>query len=575
MDLQESAFQRAQEWLRLLPLDKEKQEIQEILRDENKLQEHFGGTLQFGTAGMRAIMGIGSARINNYTVAQAALGLARYLGRGRVVLAFDARKNSCNFAQLCAKILKNRNFEVIFFPEPTPTPLVPFALREKFADFGIVITASHNPPQYNGIKVYSSIGAQIIPPIDKEIAQHIAKISLEECVAAYQEKAQDIEDGFSSVREIKERYLKFISEEVLSPDFNELKKRTIARFVYTPLHGSAGPIMVEVLQKCKLESLAIYVTSQMEPNGEFPTIKAPNPEHRENLHEALLQAKRERAELIIANDGDGDRLGVMLRKDNDDYEFLNGNELGVLLAYYLLLRQKDKLTKKELFISSVVSSPLLAKLARHFGIHHRETLTGFKWMGNLAWQLEERENLKLVFAYEEAFGYALCGERDKDGISSALLLIEAFLYCQSRQQSLFSLLEELYRLVGFHTEGSLQLDFLPSEGLKKTTLIMDKLRQNPPIEILGENIAVAYDFEKQKRFANGREEPLTGFSQENLLIWRSHTYWLAIRPSGTEPKIKAYYGVSYPPDLPLALAREKAPKELALLQKQAAKLLSL
>lgn len=563
---------KAETWYSLAFLENEKRELSDILKNEQKILEHFGSNLKFGTAGMRGIMALGSACMNRYTVAQAGLGMANFLKKGKVVLGYDVRKNSKEFAEILVKIFLAKGIEVLFFAEITPTPLIPFAVQKESASVGIVITASHNPPQYNGIKVYSANGAQIIPPIDEEIALAINQVPIEEAFA-FVKDIHGVEKKPNYALNFKSKYFNFIKENVLSNKYSNTTQKVPFSFVYTPLYGAAGKLMQEAIDHFGFGNSAIYVLEQMEANGNFPNLKAPNPELEESYELAKKIALKNNAALILANDGDGDRLGVMVNSKEGKFTFLNGNELGVLLAYYLLLsRQKQNLlTKKELLISSVVSSPLLQKIAKHFGCEYRQTLTGFKWMGNLAYELEKKENLKFLFAYEEAYGYAIGGERDKDGITAALLLLEAAIYCHNLNQTLLDLLDEIYSIWGYHKEGSWQLEY-SSAKQKSVYSVLEGIRQKPPKNLLGEDIHFIKDFYHQKVYYPNKVESLVGFPKEDLIFIQTKSYWLALRPSGTEPKIKAYFGVCLNPSVEKEVAQKEALAAIKELKTQVEKI---
>ncbi len=531
----------AEQWLDARFDEQTRNEVEQILKQPEVLLGNFLRPMEFGTAGLRGVMAPGIFCMNSYTMAAAIMGIARFQKSGRIVIAFDARKNSREFAELAAAILTDRGFSVLLFSEVAPTPVVPFVLLQGGADLGLVVTASHNPPKYNGLKVYMANGAQIISPIDRQISDEISHISILEA-------AQEVKRQFpkklscQSADHFIDSYLNFLEKQVLLGNERDIS------IIYTPLHGAAGKIMMAAFDKAKFNQ-ALAVESQLKPDGNFPTVKAPNPEYPENLTQALLQAQVGKADLVLANDGDGDRIGIMLRQKDGSYVTLDGNQIGCFLAYYILKRRQEqnKLTGKELLISTVVSSPLLQKIARKFSVDYRSTLTGFKWMGNLAAELAQSEGKELVLAYEEAFGVAVGGARDKDGISAALLAAEAAAWCKQQGKNLTDLIQEMHRDCGVHLEGAHEEYYEGATGQSDMAAIINKLRQNPPQVIGDDPVIEIIDYQSQKRTFGNKAVTDEKLPRQNMIFLKTTKSWMAVRPSGTEPKVKAYFGIALDP----------------------------
>ena len=535
-DLLDKAEQNAKLWLQPEFDDQTRKEVQKMLNSQSsELIDNFAVPMEFGTAGLRGIMGVGLSKMNIYTVKGAALGIARYLRTANskpvIALAYDGRKNSKEFAQVAAGVLLHEGITVHFFTEIQPTPLLAFTVRNLKLDFGIMITSSHNPPEYNGLKAYVNYGGQIISPMDTEISKQISNIPNLAAIPMVNW------ENHSSLIKCGEKEVKTYSQWV-----NKLleKKEHFAdlKFVYTPLAGSAGKLAQKVLQDCGFSGMQI-VPEQQNPDSSFAGLKAPNPELPENFELALRLAKKSNADLVIANDGDGDRLGVYLRETSGEFVFLSGNRLGCLLAWVLLVKLKlqNKIHGNELIVSTVVSTPQIRAIGEYFGIRFQETLTGFKWMGAAA---EKSENF--IFAFEEAFGYCVYG-RDKDGISAAAILCAAASEWKE-QGGLTALIEQMEREVGYFEEDAFEKSFPGNEGQQQMNGILSRLRSHIPKELANVKIKEIRDVLQGERVSASGRVIDDSLPKQNLIIYRAEDEsWMAIRPSGTEPKIKAYFGV--------------------------------
>lgn len=502
------------------------------------LLDRFGYDLSFGTAGMRALMDVGTARINSYTIARVSRAVAQVLhdnfaNRGRrisVVIGYDARRHSDKFAKIAAQVYSAAGIEIHRFTRIVPTPVVPFAVRRLNADCGVVITSSHNTAPYNGYKVYAANGAQILSPFDTEVMARMSELPYllptEDTSAA-----QIFELGEAMLRE----YVEWVVKEV---DFAPNRSRKI---VFTPLHGAAGALTSAVFYKSGFTNF-IPVPQQYEPNAGFPTVKAPNPENPDSLHLAMQKAEAEGADLVLATDGDGDRIGIAFRGGDGALTTLTGNQIGTVLLYYLLckLRDRGELRPNLFALCSVVSTPLARTICEKFGIAFYETLTGFKNMGNKADEIIRRDaTARMVLAFEEAFGVTIGDSRDKDGIISNLLA--AHIFCDG---GFTFWLEAMYRECGYAAEDAVEKEFPGAAGIEVMQGLMEKIRKAHPLEFVKSPVVSVRDFQILREFSHGKEIPITHVPKQNLLYFtNANGDWIAIRPSGTEPKIKAYLGV--------------------------------
>ena len=529
-----SYIEAAEKWL-AQDFDTQTQtELQALIdsADEAALDEAFHTTLNFGTAGLRGVLGPGPNRMNQLMVARVSYALGQVLHSSKmnsgIVVGFDGRHNSEVFARLTEAILTAQGHKVYSFQTYAPTPLVAYAVTALKASAGVVVTASHNPPEYNGYKVYWSNGAQIISPIDKEIKEVIDKTTDIGAINRQlnEELLVDIEDFRA----------KYIDDVVALSVSNEEKDLSI---IYTPLHGVGAGILTEVFKRAGFKHLHT-VPAQTEPDPDFSTVKFPNPEEEGALDLAIELAKEKNAELIIANDPDADRLASVIRDDAGSFISLDGNQIGMLLAYYLLSKEAD--LSKCLVINTVVSTMMLADVAKAMGAQSATTLTGFKWIANKALELEKEQGTRFVIGFEEALGstsYNLV--RDKDGISAALLF--ACLASEQKQagSSVYEYLLGMYRRFGLYQTRQRSITLKGHSGLQQISDIMGRIRSFSDQTIGSEQISVRADLEKGE-FKNA--DQYRGMPAANVIIFHlGDSKRVIARPSGTEPKLKIYYEV--------------------------------
>ncbi|MBR1654301.1 MAG: phospho-sugar mutase [Clostridia bacterium] len=531
------------------------QELEKIKDDENEIKERFYKDLEFGTAGLRGVIGAGTNRMNKYTVTKATQGLANYIiKQGKqdkgVAIAFDSRRFSPEFSKWAALCLNANGIKTYRFDTLRPTPVLSFAVRELGCVAGIVVTASHNPPEYNGYKVYWEDGAQIVPPTDGEIISEVNAITDYSTI-----KMMNIEDAISQGlynvvgEEIDRKYIDTLKSLVLNPHVIKENAKDL-KIVYTPLHGTGNIPVQTVLKELGFENLYV-VPEQEQPDGEFPTVSYPNPEDPKAFTLALELAKKVDADIILANDPDADRLGVFVKKPNSDpaeYEMFTGNMSALFIAEYELSQKKEKgiLPENGAMVTTVVSSDLTKAMAKEYNMKLFEVLTGFKWIGEKIKQFEANGDYKYVFGFEESYG-CLVGThaRDKDGIVAVMATCEAAAYYKSKGISAFEQMDNIYKKYGYYKEGQIALTFKGIEGAEKIKSIMDKLRSNPPTELAGLKVLEFRDYQANivKDIATGATKE-TGLPKSNVLYFDlENSSWCCVRPSGTEPKIKFYCGV--------------------------------
>lgn len=523
-----------------------KEELRRIADNEEEIKERFMFDLEFGTAGLRGKIGAGNNRMNIYTVSKATQGLAQYiLDRGEeyakrgVVIAYDVRRMSKEFARITAQVLAANGVQVYLFDDIRPTPVLSYAVRHLKTASGIVITASHNPPEYNGYKVYWEYGSQIMDDIAEPVEENIRKIE-DFGKIKKMEFDEAIQKGLIKIvgKEIDDAYF----EKVLSLSLcNDVDKNI--GVVYTPLHGTGGRFVNYVLSKRGFTNYFI-VPEQLEPNGEFPTVSYPNPEDLKAFDLAIKYAKERNADLILATDPDADRNAVMVRH-NGEYIPLNGNQTGVLLIEYILSQRKAKgiLPKNGIVIKSIVTGDLGKMIAKQYGVETFETLTGFKNICGLENELEDRYSFQ--FGYEESIGYVTGNfVRDKDGVMMSMLISEMAGYYKKQGKTLIDVLEGLYKKFGYYLEDNFSLIYEGIKGMEKIKRIMEVFRKKYPKEIGTLELVEYIDYNERKVYdKNGKEigkvEP--HIAQSNVLKFIfSDGSWYAIRPSGTEPKLKVY-----------------------------------
>ena len=543
-----------EEWLSNPYFDAEtKKELESIKDDEKEIKERFYTELEFGTGGLRGIIGAGINRMNIYTVRKATQGLANYIIRAGkqdkgVAVAFDSRRMSPEFAKETALCLCANGIPVYIFERLRPTPELSFALRELGCVAGVNITASHNPPEYNGYKAYWEDGAQITPPHDVEILKEVKAVTDFNNVKTMSEE-DAVAAGLYHVigKEIDDKYTETLKKLVLRPDCIQAMAKEL-KIVYTPLHGTGNIPVRRVLAELGFEN--VYVVKEQElPDGNFPTVSYPNPEAAEAFALGLKLAREVDADLVLANDPDADRLGVYVKDTKSgEYISLTGNMSGCLLADYEIGQMKELrgLPENGALIETIVSTDMAKAIAKYYGVALYECLTGFKFIGQKMLEFEQKGTGTYLFGFEESYG-CLIGDhaRDKDAIVATMALCEAAAYYKTKNMTLWDAMIELYDRYGYYKDGIVSVTMKGIEGLDKIQSIMTSLRENPPAEVGGYKITAIRDYKKDtiKNLATGEVTP-TGLPASNVLYFEmENNTWICVRPSGTEPKIKLYYGV--------------------------------
>ncbi len=510
-----------------------------------ELAERFSGPLEFGTAGLRGVLGAGESRMNRAVILRATAGLARYVlesipdARTRgVVVGYDARRMSRELAEDTACVFAAAGVPAYLSPDRCPTPIAAFAVRHLGAAAGVMVTASHNPPQYNGYKVYWENGAQIIPPHDSGIAGAIDHAPPADLVPRL---AMDKARAAALVRDFPEALERDYLDAIRSLSVRSDGDRTIS-IVYTPLHGVGDRLVRKALARAGFTRV-VSVPEQAEPDGAFPTVNFPNPEEKGAMDLAFALARREGADLVIANDPDVDRLSVAVRDARGEYVQLTGNQVGALLGHYLLTEARGGADR--LVITTVVSSPMLGAIARALGVRYEETLTGFKWIANRAMELERTGGARFVFGFEEALGYTVgTVVRDKDGISAALLLAELAAVRRAEGKTLLDELEALARRFGLFASGQRSFTLPGQSGMEIIEGVMQQLRRSPPAAIGGAAVIARADVEAGTRVTRDGSVERLPFPCSNVLVYELEGgHRIIARPSGTEPKIKFYFDV--------------------------------
>lgn len=543
MQLDNQVLKQIDEWSKA-PYDEETQkEIQALKKAESwkELNDRFYRELEFGTGGMRGVMGAGINRMNKYTVGKATQGLAVYLkslglNKQGVVIAYDSRNNSPFFAETAASVLAGNGIQVYLAQKAYPTPFLSFAVRQLGAGAGIVITASHNPSEYNGYKVFFSDGGQVLSPHDKNIIKEVQGI-------------QNVSEiNFASDDE-KKQYITTLPEK-LEADYLDavedcLDKKSIAenskdlKVVYTSLHGT-GRDLTRALLKDRLNINLEMVKEQESLDGNFPTVDSPNPEEPKALAMAIEQAKKIEADLVFGTDPDADRLGAVIR-DKNEYVLMNGNQIGTVLMDYLLSNRSWG--EKAYLTSTIVSSDIIYPIAKKYGMETEITLTGFKYIGEV---ITRRKGEPFIFGYEESFGF-LIGDyiRDKDGISAAALVCEVAGYLKSKGKTMMDALKDIYCEYGAYLESLKSFTLKGQEGAEKISEVMEFFRSQTSEELFGMKVNKLMDLKTRKKFEAGKWDPYEAFPESNVLVfYLAPHYKVAVRPSGTEPKIKFYFALN-------------------------------
>lgn len=533
--------------------DATKEELKNIAEEENEIKERFYMDLEFGTAGLRGIIGAGTNRMNIYVVRRATQGLANYIAKvGKqsqgVAIAYDSRHMSPEFAQEAALCLAANGIKAYIFESLRPTPELSFAVRHLGCVAGINITASHNPPEYNGYKVYWEDGAQITPPHDTGIMGEVKAISDWNTVKTM-DKAQAEKAGLYEVigQKIDDAYMEELKKQVIHQDAIEAEGKNL-KIVYTPLHGTGNIPARRILKELGFEN--VYVVKEQElPDGAFPTVSYPNPEAAEAFELGLKLAKEVDADLVLATDPDADRLGVRVKDKNGEYHDLTGNMSGCLLANYEIGQRRavnGSLPEDGALIKTIVTSNLADAIAKGYGVDLIEVLTGFKFIGQQILGFENSGKGTYLFGFEESYG-CLIGTyaRDKDAIVATMALCEAAAYYKTQGKTLWDAMIEMYDQYGYYKDDIKSITLKGIEGLQKIQEIMDTLRKNPPAEFAGHKVVSARDYKKDTitDLATGEVKP-TGLPNSNVLYYDlTDDAWVCVRPSGTEPKVKFYYGV--------------------------------
>ena len=544
-----------QEWLDNPYFDEAtKEELRSIRNDENEIKERFYTELEFGTAGLRGVIGAGTNRMNIYTVRKATQGLANYIIRSGnqargVCIAYDSRRMSPEFADVAALCLAANGIKAYVFESLRPTPELSFGVRELKCVAGINITASHNPPEYNGYKVYWEDGAQITPPNDTGIMAEVKAVTDYASVKTMDKDAA-VRAGLYEVigAEIDDKYIAALKKQVIHHDSIAAEGRNL-KIAYPPLHGTGNIPARRVLAELGFEN--VYVVPEQElPDGEFPTVSYPNPEAAEAFELALKLAKEKDADLVLATDPDADRLGVYVKDaKSGDYIPLTGNMSGCLLADYELSQRKERdgsLPADGALIKTIVTSNMADAIAKYYGVRLIEVLTGFKYIGQQILGFENSGKGTYLFGFEESYG-CLIGThaRDKDAIVATMALCEAAAYYKTKNMTLWDAMIAMYEKYGYYKDVVTSITMKGIEGLDKIQNIMNELRKNPPTQMAGYEVLSARDYKADtvRNLKTGEVTP-TGLPASNVLYYdMTDNAWLCVRPSGTEPKIKFYFGI--------------------------------
>ncbi len=539
------ALKRAEEWTEA-PFDLETRErVRDLIRTGSEdLEDRFYKDLSFGTGGMRGIMGVGTNRINRYTLGKATQALAEYLGEVfsgvelKVVIAYDCRHNSRAFARVVASVLSANGIKVYLFDDLRPTPELSFAVRYFGCHAGIVLTASHNPPEYNGYKVYFDDGGQIVPPHDRNIIAIYERIGYERI--RFEANELLIEEVGQAVDEA------FIRASIAHGTFDVIKDRSRLKLVFTPLHGTSIKLIPEVLKRAGYTDVHV-VEQQAVPDGDFPTVASPNPEEPEALKMAMEMAEDLGADMVIGTDPDSDRIGIAVRNGLGELQLLTGNQTMCLMTDFLIRQweREGSLNGKQFVASTIVSTGLMQRIADHYGVRCKIGLTGFKWIAKMIRDAEAKE--EFIGGGEESFGY-MVGDfvRDKDAVTASLLACEIAMEAKAKGMTIFDSLLDIYRTHGYHKEHLIAIVKKGKDGAERIRSIMESLRATPFEVIDGSPVCRVYDYRDLvcQDVVAGTVRAITDIPSSNVLIFETEDGTrLAARPSGTEPKIKFYIQV--------------------------------
>ena len=529
-------------WLNDPAIDEEtKEELKSIADNDTEIKDRFFQELEFGTAGLRGVIGAGTNRMNKYTVAKATQGLSDYINQSgcedpAVAIACDSRRMSPEFVEITAAVLNANGIKAYVFESLRPTPELSFAVRHLNCIAGVNITASHNPAEYNGYKAYWADGAQVTPPHDTGIMECVNKVT-NFSSPKMMDKEEAVQKGLyiSIGEDVDEAYMAEVAKQGREPEVVKEKAKDVT-VVYTPLHGAGIMIVPKLLQRFGFTDFTV-VPEQEKPDGNFPTVEFPNPEMPAAFALADKLGQEKNADIIIATDPDADRIGMHVRDKGGNYHELNGNVIGCLICEYELSRRKaqGQLPEDGYVVRSIVSSRLFDIIAESYGVEVKKVLTGFKNIGAEILKSEESGNGTYLFGYEESYGY-LVGSyaRDKDGCVAALKLCEMCTYYKSEGKTLWDAVEEMYQKYGFHLEKTISVTKKGIDGMAAIAKTMEDMRNDPPKELGGFEILSFLDYQKPET---------TGLSKSNVLYFDLPDAWVSVRPSGTEPKIKYYVGV--------------------------------
>ncbi len=526
-------------------------ELEAIRGDEEEIKDRFYRPLEFGTAGLRGVLGAGINRMNEYVVGQATQGLANQLIKTNgadadlsVVIAYDSRHKSDVFAKEAAQILAANGIKAYLFEELKPVPELSFSVGYLKTTAGIAVTASHNPAKYNGYKAYGADGAQLNPELAAIVLEEIEKTDIFTGV-----KKMDFEEAIEKGLivmigdEVEEVYLDRVQEQCVNPELAKEKGGTL-KFVYTPFHGAGNKPVRKILKRVGFDNVVV-VKEQELPDGDFPTVEFPNPEYKEGFHLAIGYAKDCGADLIVGTDPDSDRVGILVKNDEGEYVNFTGNQVGALLSEYILsaLKEKNAVPKDGYIVKTIVTTNIIKDICEAYGIGMKEVLTGFKFIGEKIKESEETGVGTYLFGFEESYGY-LKGTyaRDKDAVVATMLIAEMALYYQEKGSSIFEQMDKIYKKYGYYKEQVVSVTLEGIEGLAKIKSTMDNIRSNPPKSVAGKKVIAIRDY-----LTSERVDLLTGEKSE-ILLPQSNVIYLeledknnfVIRPSGTEPKIKVY-----------------------------------
>jgi phosphoglucomutase len=545
--IEPSISKKAESWLASSIDEASKASIRQLIAtNPTELIDSFYQDLEFGTGGLRGLMGVGTNRMNVYTVAMATQGLANYLiacfpgEKIKVAITHDSRINNTLFAMTTADVFTANGIEVMYFREMRPTPMLSFAVRHFGCKSGVMITASHNPKEYNGYKAYWEDGAQVVAPHDTNIIKEVQKISSFEQVNWNKQDhlIHYIEEDFDAI------YLARVKELSLSKEAIQAQKSM--PIVFSPIHGASGKMVPAALKAFGFENIQV-VKEQAEPDGNFPTVIYPNPEEAEALTLAVALGKKAGAALVLACDPDGDRYAAVVPNEAGEYELLNGNQTGTLLVYYLLSRRKELglARSTDFMVNTIVTTELINKIAEGFGIPCYNVLTGFKNIASIILQKEGKETF--IAGGEESFGF-LVGDfvRDKDGVSACALVAEAVAYYKTQGKNVFAVLAEVYQRFGFYKEALISVTKKGKDGAEQIQNLMNQFRTNPPLEMNGSAVEKIYDVKNASiHYPKTQKTEILDLDKSNVMqFYLADGSKISARPSGTEPKIKYYFSVN-------------------------------